>query len=247
VTANRFFLSEPPGARSLIRVEGEEHHHLSRVARVRKGDAVELFDGRGGVYQAVVASSGRGGTVVRILSRQGAFIPRSSLTLAMSLLKPPVLESVIRGAVELAVSVLVFIAAERSVVKSSALSEARLGRWSRIAREAAKQCKTGAVPEIRPPRTLADFLREDVSEVKIFLSERGGEPLGDIVTGGRGGEAGTPASASMLVGPEGGWSAREERLMREAGHRPASLGRSLLRAETAALCGLSLLSHYWVM
>ena len=246
MTANRFFLPEACSPEERVWVEGQEHHHLRRVARVRKGDRVAFFDGQGEVYEAVVESSGPDRTLVRILSRERALPPRTAITLALALLKSHALEAVIRGATELVVSTLAFVVTERSVVKSSILPPSRLLRWEHIAREASKQSKTGLLPEIRPPQALDGFLRQDVSARKIFLCERGGTLLRDVVTEGAGSSFAPPASISVLVGPEGGWSADEERRIREWGYLPVTLGRSVLRAETAALCALGLLSHFWV-
>jgi len=247
MTANRFYLSRPVQPLSLVRIEGREHHHLSRVVRVRKGEAIEFFDGRGAVYTGLVESCGPDRTVVRILSREEALSPRSSVTLAMALVKPPIQEIAIRAATELAVSVVVFVIAERSVAKMPILPESRIQRWKRIALESAKQCKTGLVPEIRPPRGLEEFLREDAAAEKIFLSERGGAPLRDVVTEESGNASPAPSSVSVLVGPEGGWSDGEEKSILEKGFRPVTLGRSVLRAETAVVCALSLVSHFWVI
>jgi 16S rRNA (uracil1498-N3)-methyltransferase len=246
MTANRFFLAEPAEPQALVRVEGREHHHLRRVARVREGDVVGFFDGRGAVYEAVVESSGRERTMVRILSRQRAEQPRTSVKLAMSMLKPQVMESVIRSATELLVSSIAPVISERSAARSPGLPAGRRERWERIAREAAKQSKTGLTPDIRTPADLEEFLVADESASKIFLSERGGVPLGGILTSSRGETDGPPASACLLVGPEGGWSAAEETTIRERGFQAATLGRSVLRAETAALCALSLVCHFWV-
>ncbi|MBN2198859.1 MAG: 16S rRNA (uracil(1498)-N(3))-methyltransferase [Candidatus Aminicenantes bacterium] len=247
MTANRFYLSRPSEPPSVVRIEGREHHHLSRVVRIRTGEAIEFFDGRGAVYKGVVESCGPDRTLVRILSREGALSPRTSVTLAMALVRPPVLETVIRAATELAVSAMVFVTTERSVAKLPAVPDLRLKRWKRIALEAAKQCKTGWVPEIPAPRRLEDFLREDAAEVKLFLSERGGEPLRRVVTGRPENAPEAPASVSVLIGPEGGWSAGEDRTIRERGVRAVTLGRSVLRAETAAVGALSLISHFWVI
>jgi len=246
MTANRFFLSEPAELQSLVRVEGREHHHLRRVARVRAGDAVGFFDGRGAVYEAVVESSGRERTLVRILRREQALYPGTSVKLALSLLKPQVLESLIRSSTELLVSSIALVVSERSPALPADLPAGRRERWERIAREASKQCKTGLVPDIGKPVKLEDFLHADDSASRIFLSEKGGVPLRDILTEGRESAAGPPASACLLVGPEGGWSAAEEGTIRESGFQAASLGGSVLRAETAALCALGLVCHFWV-
>jgi 16S rRNA (uracil1498-N3)-methyltransferase len=225
VTANRFFIPQPALPGSRLWIEGREHHRLSRAARVRRGETVGLFDEEGGQYQAMVEEVSPHRTLLRIISRQEA--------------EPPAMAPII---------------SERSVVKTGANPSAPLARWHRIAREAAKQCKSGLVPDIRPPQRLDEFLAGDGSSLKLVLSERGGTYLRDVLLTGL--PAPAPASASrpsaaplaqacLLVGPEGGWSAAEEKRIRAFGFRPVSLGRSILRTETAALCAAFLINHFW--
>ena len=253
MTANRFFLSHPASPESRVWIQGAEHHHLSRVARVRPGEKIGLFDQEGRQYRAVVEKVEGQKTLVRILSRQDPDKPAIAVVLAPALLKARAMEFLVQKATEIAVSALAPIQAERSVVKIRTNPSAALLRWTRIAREAAKQCKTGWVPDIKKPQTLAEFLFGDESNLKLALSEGGGAALRDVLIsevnrtrpGLRGESAAGPGvRACVLVGPEGGWTPDEERLSAEAGFRPVSLGRSVLRTETAALCAAFLVKHF---
>jgi len=254
VTANRFFLPQPALPDSALWIEGAEHHHLSRVARVRQGETIGLFDEEGRQYLAVVEKVALKKTLVRIISRQEAEEPAVAVVLAPALLKAQAMEFLVQKATEIAVSALAPVMAERSVVKVGADPSAALHRWSRIAREAAKQCKTGLVPDIKKPQALEEFLSRDRSDLKLVLSEGRGAYLKDVLMSGsnsprpgsgRGPSAGPIAQVCLLVGPEGGWSPGEETLVRECGFRPVSLGRSVLRTETAALCAAFLVNHFW--
>jgi 16S rRNA (uracil1498-N3)-methyltransferase len=254
VTANRFFLPQPALPDSLLWLEGPEHHHLSHVARLRQGETVGLFDEEGRQYRAVVEKVALKKTLVRILSRQEAEKPALAIVLAPALLKSQAMEFLVQKATEIAVSALAPVKAERSVVKIGADSSAALGRWSRIARQAAKQCKTGLVPEIQRPLPLREFLSRDRSDLKLVLSEGGGICLRDALLSALnvprpmpqpGPSIRPPAQACLLVGPEGGWSPGEETLARDSGFQPVNLGRSVLRAETAALCAAFAVNHFW--
>jgi len=253
VTANRFFLPHPASPESRVWIEGGEHHHLSRVARIRPGEKIGLFDEEGSQYRAVVEKVAGQKTLVRILSRQEADKPAITVVLAPALLKSRAMEFLVQKATEIALSALAPIQAERSVVKIRSDPAAALVRWSRIAREAAKQCKTGWVPDIKKPQTLAEFLSGDASNLKLALNEGGGATLRDVLISESGAtrpdsEGKAPASpglrACLLVGPEGGWTPHEERLVGQAGFRPVSLGSSVLRTETAALCAAFLVKHF---
>jgi len=253
VTANRFFLSQAARPESAVWIEGAEHHHLRRVARVRPGETISLFDAAGRQYRALVEKVEATKTHVRILSRQEPVRPARAVVLAPALLKSQAMEFLIQKSTEIALSALVPIKAERSAAKVGTDPSAVLLRWGRIAREAAKQCKTGRVPDIRGPQSLGEFLAEDQSGLKLGLSEGGGAPLKDILMstapiGRPGSEAGrsggTVSQVGLLVGPEGGWSSSEENLFRKAGFRPVSLGDSVLRTETAALCAAFLVKHF---
>ena len=83
------------------------------------------------------------------------------------------------------------------------------------------------------------------ADLRLFLSEHGGRPLKDIVTPGARGAARPPASVLLLVGPKGGWTDGEEAELRAAGFEAVSLGRRVLRAETAAVAGAAMIAHFW--
>jgi 16S rRNA (uracil1498-N3)-methyltransferase len=254
VTANRFFIPQPAWIESRLFIEGREHHHLSRVARVRSGETIGLFDDQGGQYQALVEEVGPHRTQVRVISRRETKPPAVAVVLAQALLKLPAMEFIVQKAAEVSLSALAPVISERSVVKIGASPSAHMARWHRIAREAAKQCKTGVVPDIRPPQRLEEFLGGDGSGLKFVLSERGGTFLRDVLLEGLPAPhpdsssrppAAPPVQACLLVGPEGGWSAAEEKRIQDFGFRPVSLGRSILRTETAALCAAFWLNHFW--
>ena len=246
MTANQFFVPRIPEDAGRLVLEGEEHRHLARAARVRAGDEIWLFDGSGRRSLARVEKVGKDRTEVAVLRTEAdAAAPRTRIVLAQGLMEARKLETILEKAAELGCSGFIPVTSARSLQASEERTGRKLERWRRIAREAAKQCKARLLTEIHPPRPLADLLRSPGADLRLFLSEHGGRPLKDIVTPGARGAARPPASVLLLVGPKGGWTDGEEAELRAAGFEAVSLGRRVLRAETAAVAGAAMIAHFW--
>ncbi len=241
MTANQFFVpSLPPGAARIV-LEAGEHRHLARAARVREGETVWLFDGSGRRALARVVRVGEERTALDVLRTEETEAPRTRILLAPCLVEAKKFETILEKAAEIGCSDVVPVVSVRSLRTPGERTERKLERWRRIAREAAKQCKSPLLTEVHPPRPLRDLLREPPAERRLFLSEHGGRPLRDVVAGP---EAG-PRSAVLLVGPTGGWTEGEEKDIRAAGYEAVSLGPRILKSETAALAGVFLIVHHW--
>ncbi len=240
MTANQFFVPVIAGDAARIVLQGDEHRHLARAARVRAGDEVWLFDGSGRRCLARVEKVGRDRTEAAVLRIEEPEAPRTRIALAQCLMEAKKLETVLEKAAELGCSDFVPVVSARSLKASGERADRKLERWKRIAREAAKQCKARLLTEVHPPRPLGELLRAPGAERRLFLSEHGGRALKDIVTA-----AGPPVSILLLVGPKGGWTEGEEGAIRRAGFEAVSLGRRILRAETAAVAGAAMISHFW--
>jgi 16S rRNA (uracil1498-N3)-methyltransferase len=130
------------------------------------------------------------------------------------------------------------------VVKLEDRSAKKVQRWSQIAREASKQCRSGLVPVILAPHPLEDFLREWEAGRKLFLSEHHGLPLRDVVRPAQDSKI-QPSDVLILVGPEGGWTQAEEDKVLRHGYEAVSFGTNILRAETASLAAMAIISHFW--
>jgi 16S rRNA (uracil1498-N3)-methyltransferase len=243
VTADLFFMEKARLAGAECVLEGPEHHHLARVARIRPGREVWLFDEEGGKVQARVESVGPERTRL-ILGRRvppGSSGPR--VTLAQGLLKGRAWDDVISGAVEWGVAVLRPILASRSVVRLEGSAERKIERWRQVALAAAKQCRSGRVPGFAAPVSLTAFLAEAEPARKVILAEQGGRPFRDVLA-----DAPAPGSSereawTLLVGPEGGFAEAELAEAAAAGFEPVSLGPNILRAETAAVSAVAILTH----
>lgn len=245
MTAHRFYTKEIPEESVSAFLEGQEHHHLSKVARIQLGEQVWLFDDSGNEYRARVEEIGKEKTSLQILERQPGREPDVKITLAQVILKTKKMEWVIQKATELGVDVIVPLISDRTVVKLEGIQEKKRDRWKRLAIEASKQSGRSVVPEIIEPLSLKAFIRKEDGSKKLFLSERGGRSLREfLIIPFRKGLDGS-GSVILLVGPEGGWTETEEQDIMNGRFEAVSLGQLTLRAETAAIVSLAMVSHFW--
>ncbi len=244
MTANQFYVPDVGGAGDRLRLEGDEHRHLARAARVRSGETVWLFDGSGRRARARVEKVGRDETEVVVIAAEDAEPEPVRIVLAVALVPSRTMEQIVEKAAELGVSEIRPLVTARSLREADAGGPGKRERWLRIAREAVKQSKGARLPEIAAPVPVPAFLRDrETSERRFFLDEHGGELLGRLVAAG---DAGGPAARALVaaVGPEGGWTEAEAEAFRAAGFTGVSLGRRILRAETAAMAAAVLISHF---
>jgi 16S rRNA (uracil1498-N3)-methyltransferase len=246
LTSNHFFVRQSKVQWPHALLEGEEHHHLSRVLRGRPGKRVWLLDERGVSYLAEVEEVGSAQTRLLILEQQEKYQDHLHLTLAQALIKTKNMDLVIQKATELGVDEIVPVAAARSVVKIGERKAAKLARWQKIAREAAKQSRRPAPPAILGPQPVAAVLEARPASKKLILCESQGKMLRDILEERPTGhdERAVPA-VLLLIGPEGGWTKEEEQLALGQGYEAVNLGKCILRAETAALTAVALIVHFW--
>ena len=210
-------------------LDGEEAHHLLRVMRAKSGDLLTLFDGSGAEFDAVVAETGKKTVGLRILARRWEDRePAAEITLAVALPKGERQRWLIEKAVELGVACFVPLLAERSVAKVGESSD----RLHRMVIEAAKQCGRNTLMKISPQMTTREIFcaPADSEAIRIF-AHPGGEPIYDVLTRIHGRKI--PIFAA--VGPEGGFSENEISAAQAGGWQTVSLGKSILRTETAAI------------
>ena len=242
MTASLFFVPAAKADGPEVLLDGAELRHL-RAARIQAGQTVWLFDEEGTRIRAEVQAISSGGARLMILERERPRDARLRLTLVQSVLKNKAMDDVVEGAAEWGVRTLIPVSSERTVVKFVDREERKAERWNQVARAAAEQCKSGRVPEIAPPRPLAEILADPPSGRLVVLSEHGGRALKDILAEAPVPPAGTPEEWVLLLGPEGGWSEKELEAIAAAGFEAASLGPQILRAGTAALSAAAILLH----
>ena len=226
--ALRLYVDQPLLHGGLVTLSAEQAHYTGSVMRRRRGDALLLFNGRDGEWSAAILNleRGRGAAVVDTLRRPQQAGP--DLWLAFALLKRDATDMVVQKATELGVSAILPVITERTNA-----TRVNIERLVAIAIEAAEQSERLTVPRVRPPQPLPHLLADWPDDRTLFAAvERlDATPL-------------RPATgpAGLLVGPEGGFAQPEVRLLeRTPSVRPISLGRLVLRAETACMAGLVLL------
>jgi len=229
----RFFVDEIRGGRAEI--EGEDAHHLTRVLRVEAGQKYEISDNRA-VYLAEVETARKDRVSFAVIERMAVGEPLVHTTLFAALIKFERFEWLIEKATELGVESIVPVIAERSEKGLEIAAGKRVERWRRIAREASEQSRRATLPAIAAPVRFADVPRGDAG-MKIVLDEEGSRPLMTAL----GSNAG---SVAILLGPEGGWTARERSGWEDAGWIAVSLGPTILRAETAGVAALAVVNAH---
>jgi 16S rRNA (uracil1498-N3)-methyltransferase len=243
----RFFAPDVHAPGEVTALPEEEGRHLTRVLRLRPGDSVRVFNGRGGEFDAVIDSAGRTGVIVRIGGPQAAAREaRVAITLAQAVLKGDKMDDVVRDAVMIGVTAIQPIVTARSEVTRAALERGtRTARWQRVAVSSAKQCGRAVVPAILEPLAF-DALPEAIGGMRLpgpafMLVEPGASAesmaLSEI-------EAAPPREATLVVGPEGGWTPAE--ITSAAGPcRLLTLGGRTLRADAMATIAVAALYARW--
>ncbi len=239
----RFFVPELDPRVRVVTLPADEATHLGRVLRLEPGAIVSVFDGRGHEWEAEVSEVGRRRATVTLTSaRTPAPEPRVPITLLLSVLKGEKMDDVVRDAVMLGVAAIRPIVTTRSEVRLSALVRgARAERWRRIAVASAKQCGRAVVPAIEEPETFGPSLDRPTRATRLVLVE----PSATDIEVRHLREVGQPASAEVLVGPEGGWTADELRRISAAGGIGVRLGGRTLRADAVPLVALGALQALW--
>jgi 16S rRNA (uracil1498-N3)-methyltransferase len=238
----RFFVEGEPLKPGERLVTGKKAHHLTRVLRLGVGETVVLFDGRGREFPAEILEVGR--QLIRFKVSAGKRVDRESplrLMLALGLPRPNVMDLIVQKVTELGVNEIIplrteraqpWLAGEKGLIK--------IKRWGRIAQEAARQSGRNVVPRIWPLTDFPQLLKQtEDTELKLFCwEEEEKENLRQAL------EVKARASqACVLIGPEGGFSAKEAEEAASAGYQSISLGGRILRTETAAIVVIGLIQY----
>ncbi|HZJ81661.1 MAG TPA: 16S rRNA (uracil(1498)-N(3))-methyltransferase [Guyparkeria sp.] len=236
----RVYVDDELVAGSTIDLPADTVNYLRNVLRLRDGQPLELFNGRG--WRALgLLELARREARVRIESSETS--PKESvvpITLLAALAKGEKMELVIQKAVELGVTTVMPIDTERSVLElTGSRAEKRLARWRQIMINACEQCGRDRLPTIEPIRPLAQALTTTDAPVRLVLDPRAERPLAELRDQPR------PDAVALLVGPEGGLTETEVALAGTHGFRALTLGPRILRAETAAITGIAVLQYQW--
>jgi 16S rRNA (uracil1498-N3)-methyltransferase len=222
---DRFFCPDIADGRR-VTLDESESNHLTRVLRHQIGDIVELFDGHGRSAPARLIETARRAATLELSGEvEHEALPEISLTLGVAPPKGERLRWLVEKATELGVTAIVPLICERSVVEPR---ETKLLKLEQSVIAACKQCRRNRLMEIRSPSTPSEFLSTDVASIRL-IADRNGRRLVDSLEGL------CHASIRCAIGPEGGFSAAELESASTVGATPVSLGRNVLRVETAAI------------
>lgn len=224
-------------------IDRENIHHIRRVMRFNEGDRIVCADGSGRDFLVEIAAVSADAVRTKILERlQESAEPPMEITIAQALPKADKMEWVIQKGTELGASRFVPFVSERTIVKLDEKKESRrLERWRRIAKEAAEQSHRSILPQVEGVATFKELMQNaSAYDLALFAYENEAErSLSDVLR-----KHERPARILLVIGPEGGFSSQE---VREAAQHliSVSLGRRILRTETAGLYMLSCLSFYY--
>ncbi|MBQ9763182.1 MAG: 16S rRNA (uracil(1498)-N(3))-methyltransferase [Phascolarctobacterium sp.] len=232
---HRFFI--PQLYNEEMTIMGVDAKHIGKVLRMQPGDKLQIVSDDGVSALAEVASISESTVTVRCLEKLAeSHEPAVKITLAQGLAKGEKMDFIIQKAVELGAYSIVPVAMEHSVVRlDGAKADKKVERWQKIAEAAAKQSKRDIIPQVQAVQSVSEMLANNDCKTKIIAYEC--EDRMSLKTALR--EAGQLDDLLLIIGPEGGISEGELLKAREAGAVPVSLGRRILRAETAGLVAMS--------
>lgn len=230
MTRRRWIADEVSGDRAAL--VGEHAQHLVRVLRAKVGQEFDII-ALGIVRQARITSVEES----RVEFELGADVPApvtQKITLLISIFKFDRMEWAIEKCTELGVARIVPVIAQRTETHLASAAIKRMERWQRIAHQASEQSRRASVPEIVPPTKLKDAITASTG-TRIVLSELEEQGrLRDLIS------EDASVELTLAFGPEGGWTEPELALFREAGWKSATLGNTILRAETAIIAAVAI-------
>jgi 16S rRNA (uracil1498-N3)-methyltransferase len=238
VAGPRLFCDLPLLANTEITLPQAAARHIAAL-RLHAGDALTVFSGLGGEYQASLIDTTKRGTRVRVhdhiaIERESAL----NITLALGISAGDRMDFSLQKATELGVTAIQPLATERSVVRlASDRAEKRLAHWQNVVIAACEQCGRNRVPRVAPVLALTNYLASvEPSQRLLMLTPGAALPLK---------QSARADAATLLIGAEGGLSPNERAAAALAGFEPVSLGPRILRTETAPVAAIAVLQTLW--
>ena len=234
----RFYLPTDLAPNTTFRLPENIVRHI-HVLRLNAGDAITLFNGTGNDFDATLQEIGKRHAQCHITAqRQPENESRLQITLIQAISSGERMDFTLQKSVELGVRAICPIISERCVVRlSGERADKRVQRWQDIAIAACEQSGRSIVPTVLPIVSFSDYLRQMPPELHLMMSLRRATTLRDI--------APAPQSLRLMIGPEGGWTPAEEQAALAAGVQTITLGKRLLRTETAAMAAMAAMQVLW--
>lgn len=236
----RFHLPQALAIGNIVDLPEHLAHHVG-VLRLAIGDTITLFNGEGGEFTASLCEIGkkRASAEIKTFSPREAELPYS-LTLAQALPEASKMDEIVQKAMELGVAGVQPLAAQRCVVKlSSERAGKKLAHWQGIIESAAEQCGRNRLAHLAEPAEFTAWISQQDMHKRILLSPRAEQSLSDWA------RHHPPQAVTILIGPEGGFSDKEEELAIRHGALMLSMGARVLRTETAGMAALAALNAVW--
>ena len=237
---HRFFVDPNYFSGERITLPPAIAHQIRNVLRLRVGSAILVLDNSGAEYEVLLRQVDRQQVIGEaVAKRPSPNEPTVQLTLYQALMKRDKFEWVLQKGTEIGVSAFVPLVTQRSLVQDVDLKANKQARWHKIITEAAEQSRRGRIPELHPPQTLVQALESHPAQPGLIAWEEEDSLRlrGALVEGER------PSHISLFIGPEGGFATEEVEAAQAAGIQAITLGKRILRAETAALVAAALVLY----
>jgi 16S rRNA (uracil1498-N3)-methyltransferase len=236
----RFFVPAESLLSDQVVITGEPYHHLRKVLRIKPGATILLLDGFGQCCEVRLEQLQPEQATTRIIRRWQETNRTLPITLLQALPKGDKFDLVLQKGTELGVSSFQPLETEHAIpnLNTARLSKRAL-RWQRIVNEAARQSRRSFLPEVKPLQKLATVLDEPSSNLKLVLWEAGSVALAEALP------EQSPTGVTLLIGPEGGFSATEITAIIAGGFQAVHLGPRILRTETAGLAATPILQYLY--
>ena len=236
----KFIIPEIDSIQSKAVIHGQDAKHISKVLRLNKGDTIDITNGKGKDYTAIITCISPGNIEIEIIEEHDSLTESPiNITLCQGMLKDKKMDLVIKHITQLGIYEWIPFFCERSIPKpDEKRMEKRHQRWEIIARESLKQCRRSRLPIVSKPISFKQLLNRSVShDLKIAFWEKATQKLDTLEK--------NPSikKVLILIGPEGGFSKNEIAQSNENGFLSYSLGPRILRAETASISSCALIQN----
>ena len=229
----RLWVPDLSGSADAITLNARNHHYLSRVLRAKIGISVELFDGSGSVATGIVESISKHATLIRLSNAHAAAETRIPVVLCLALIKPDRFDWALQKATELGVTgIQPLVTRYTEATPKREQLDKKVAHWHEIIVNACEQSGHNWLPTLYPVTSLSPWIATPPECLVIAHPSLATKPINAPAQG-----------AHLVIGPEGGFTDEEVNSLLEAGASGLSLGPRILRAETAAVVGTTLLAR----
>lgn len=240
---SKFFVDAGSIDDGSIRItDSDDRKHIQKVLRLGPGDLLTISDTVEFEYETEIISIEKDFIEARILDKQKfAREPKLQVTLFQGIPKQGKMETIIQKNIELGVYAVVPVFTDRTVVVDNGSFHNKIQRWQKIADEAVKQCKRGLIPEIQQAMTFKEMINS-LNQYELIVFPYENEQDCSIKDYLKSIEK-KPRNAALIIGPEGGFSDKEAKALMDLGAKSVTLGKTILRTETAGMAAMAMLMY----